>query len=724
MTLEREESAQLEEMLRVDVEYPPVDHNLQVPDNWLALAVREFRKNLELAVLLERDLGGHGLYILCSAEPTSDSQDGSSSHRDGLSQTFLFYVELFKRLVECDRQGAKQEFLSWPLDETTVFTRLRIWACGMRDLISSPEAGRHFSSLGDDAFWNVFHQRDFLRAFAKRWADLSPSVVRRIERRLLRGPPRRDGEEEARYVERRSASSLGRIHWLASQGCRFHFGVDAEIAQLRANVAEWQPRDPTADTMSVRVGWVQTDSDYDALLAEPVETLLPRALELSNQPHDLFVQKDPFAGLVATRPLRALAALNHASKGGEFPEWAWRAFLTSEARKSDKPKLAALIAERLARFPSDAVAELIHPMCEWLLATNKVLLADLPKQFGRVWERSISVLRTRPSTTQSLVVRRSKEPEWAIEALNSPAGKLAQALMGDPQCEGLERGQGFPMPWLSRVSALLALGGDAHRHALVIFAHGLNWFFEVDPDWADRNLLSALEEEDSDRDAFWAGFFWAAHLPKPQLYVRLKPSLISLAKERSLTRQTHNEVLSGILLAGWGSVDIAGQQYVSDAEMRDVLIHTDNDFRSALLWQLRAWCSGEHDADWSTKAIRLLADVWPRQKVVKTPAVSSRLLNLCVAVPSRFSELVDVTLPLLSRIDRGHFGMERLRRSTDGLVDRFPEKTLALLFAVLAEEPFDWPYGIAETLEAITDADPSLKADERLIELRRRWNAR
>jgi hypothetical protein len=81
-------------------------------------------------------------------------------------------------------------------------------------------------------------------------------------------------------------------------------------------------------------------------------------------------------------------------------------------------------------------------------------------------------------------------------------------------------------------------------------------------------------------------------------------------------------------------------------------------------------------------------------------------------------------LPLLSKIDRVHFQIWKLVRSNADLIDRFPKQALALLFTVLPEDPSDWPYGIAEALDVIADPDPSLKADERLIELRRRWNAR
>jgi hypothetical protein len=256
------------------------------------------------------------------------------------------------------------------------------------------------------------------------------------------------------------------------------------------------------------------------------------------------------------------------------------------------------------------VTQLIYPICEWLHGVSQALVAYFPEQFELVWEKAISVLRAHPPTTRSLIVRGGREPDWATESLNSPAGKLAQALMGDPQCEGLERGQGFPASWLSRVTNLLALGGDARRHALVMFAHGLNWFFAIDPGWTERNLLSALDEEGDNQGAFWAGFFWAAVLPSPPLYVRIKPKLTSLARQNSLARRTHAEVLSGILLAGWGSVDQkSGKQHVTDTEMRDVLLYADHDFRFALLWQLERWCSGENAVDWSAKAIRFVAHV-------------------------------------------------------------------------------------------------------------------
>ena len=65
-----------------------------------------------------------------------------------------------------------------------------------------------------------------------------------------------------------------------------------------------------------------------------------------------------------------------------------------------------------------------------------------------------------------------------------------------------------------------------------------------------------------------------------------------------------------------------------------------------------------------------------------------------------------------------------LRKSKDNIVDLYPNETLALLNAVLADEVTAWPYGIEETLDRIGEADSSLRSDERLIELKRKWNSR
>jgi hypothetical protein len=719
----------LRNMVHLNVKYHDLDCDVQLPDEYVTSAVREFRKNLEHAVSLETELGRDGSHNLCPIEPDLDIEGESSERAYGISRTVLFYVSLFKTLVDKDPRAAKQEYLAWRIDDETVFARLRIWVCGDPRLLSGIEAGHLMCGLHDRVFWDSYHQRDLLLGLAKCWPDFSPAVRAQLGRKLLDGPSPREGKEDAECTERRAWASLDRIHWLKSRGCEFDFDINTESARLRALAPQWQPQyaEHAAASMEARGGAVETDPDHAALLAVPLADVLSRAAELSGRTHEWFVERNPFAGLASQRPVRAFAALTNAAKRNDYPEWAWRTFLNAEARKSDKPRFSALIAERLSRLPPSALAEIIYPTSEWLLISSAALLQKLPTTFEHVWAKVVSVLRSNPDCAKSSSVRGNKEPDWAMEALNSPVGKFAQALMKDPQKEGVEVGRGFPLPWLKRVDELLSLEGDLRRHALVMFAFKLNWFFAIDPGWTQKQLISGLDEEGHDQSALWAGFFRASCVPNYSLYMVLKPRLLRLATRQSMIGRNHAEVLAAILLAGWGSVDKAtGERCVTDVEMRDVLVNADDDFQSRTLWQLQRWSSQSQEGgeNWEEKVPVFLTEVWPRHIKAKSPRITARLLDLAFSDATTFPEIADIIMPLVTKSNREHLWLPALRESEGNVVDKYPDKMLALLSAVLPENVEVWPYDIEDALERIRIADPSLVKDPRLVELKHRWNAR
>ena len=83
-----------------------------------------------------------------------------------------------------------------------------------------------------------------------------------------------------------------------------------------------------------------------------------------------------------------------------------------------------------------------------------------------------------------------------------------------------------------------------------------------------------------------------------------------------------------------------------------------------------------------------------------------------------------MVLPLLSTIERDHLILPELSKSGRSIIDRYPQLALALLYAVLPANALAWPYGIEGILQRIGEADSKLNSDDRLISLRRRWDAR
>lgn len=721
--------ARIRDVVDLDVKYPVLHRELVLPDEYLRTGVRELRKNLEHAVLLETELGAYGLHMLCPIEPDLDLEGESSVRNRGISWAVLHYVRIFSRLAAINPGDAKQEYLAWPVDDE-VFARLRIWVCGHPGILSVAEASQLLCRLNDRVFWNSHHQRDLMLVMAKRWADLPLANRVQLERRLLDGPPKWEDEDDAEHAKRAAWSTLSRIHWLDAHGCTFGCDLNAESAARRELVPEWQPQYAKGGAASLepRGGWVRRDTEFASLLQVPLAAVLDEAARMSGRATEGLLERRPFAGLAAQRPVRALRALVHSAKRKIYPGWAWRTFLGSEVRRQDKPRLSGVIASRVAQLPPSALAELIQPIADYLFQASPVLLEKRPKQFDQVWSTILPVLRSGPDTAKSSILRnRGEEPDWNSEALDAPVGKLAQAVMNDPQSKGLERGNGFPPHWLRRVEELLTLDGDLRRHALVMFAFNLDWFFAIDPEWTEKNLISVLDQDGYDQDAVWAGFFWAARTPSQTNYLTLKPRLLRLARRQTVIRRPHAEVLAGILLAGWGSVDdITGRPCITDVEMREALIAADDDFRSHTLWQLERWASedGEVGDGWQGKVVAFLTKVWPKHKRAKTAKTTAALCNLAFADEKDFPAIVDIIIPLVIQSGEEHLSLYGLEEAKDKIVNKYPEKMLALLFAVLPEAVLRWPYGIDRILEQIGIADPSLLKDPRLVELKRRWAGR
>jgi hypothetical protein len=301
-------------------------------------------------------------------------------------------------------------------------------------------------------------------------------------------------------------------------------------------------------------------------------------------------------------------------------------------------------------------------------------------------------------------------------------------MFSDPRKDDLISRQGFPPLWLGHIQLLLALPDDLHRHALVIMSRNLDWFYAIDPEWTEAHLLPAFESNDSDdRDAVWSGFLGGAKVPNRQLYLRLKNNMLAFVTNSLPSRRSYGESITGMLLAGWGSIDAeTGERFISNAEMRSLLLHADDEFRSRVLWQAKRWAnerSGSSDERWANKLPDLLR-LWPRQISARSPNTSARLCELAFASADQFPIVAEFVLPLLTRIERDYLILPELGRSGENVVDRHPRQALALLYAVLPDNALTWPYGIESTLERIGEADNTLRADERLIALKRRWDSR
>lgn len=721
----------ISDLLRLEVKYPKFQDGIEIPDIWLPLVIRKLRNNLEHALTLGAEIGSYGLRSISPIVPDEGPISGYFGRTRGVSRTVISFSSLFDRLIKLDISKARQELAAWPVDDDTIFCRLRIWASGKAELVSARDFSKTIAGLTDAAFWDDHHQRDLLLVLAKRWKDLQVNTRKKIETRLLSGNAKWDGEDDEKFEERRAWDTLNRLTWLRNNGCDFSFDLESKTNELRQLATTWKPEYATkaAESREGRSFSVQTNTECSALLSEPIKNILSKAYELSGRNEDRSVERNPFSGLSSKYPVRAFTALTLAAKSDNYPEWAWRTFLNSNARKNDKAKFSALIAGRICGYPTDEVTIFIRPLSDWLLSVKKTLSAQSPTVFTRLIEKLISVLQSQPPTGETAIVRENKEPDWSSEAINAPVGKIAEVVFNDPSVKGLKPGDGLPDKLTELLELLLSLKGDLRRYSIAIFTRNLNWLHAIDPEWSESNLLYILDDKNKeDQDAFWSGFFWGSTTPSSDLYSRLKAELLIAATEKGPTRREYCEVLSGMVLAGWGSTDEETQEsFITNSEMRDVLLHASEEFRSQVLWQIERWSKSEKNGPgvkWSEMLPKFLRSAWPRQKTIKSPTISARLINIIFSDVNLFADLYEIVLPLLTTIDRDHLMLPDLQNDENNIVDQYPIQTLSLLHAALPNNVDVWPYEIEEILERIREADKTLNANEKFLEIKRKWNSR
>lgn len=711
--------------VKADIRYPEGMNDVLIPDEYLPKIINGLRFNIEKAVDMKLD---YSYWLdLCSIEPEDDDDDEQRyERRSDISGYVLHFVSLYKRLVQLDIKAAKQEYKSWRYDP--IFIRLRIWACGQDGITDETEFMKEILSLEGEDFWSFKGERDLLLCLKKNWSRLSENNRSLIETKIMEGPPRPKKISQQEHASRSAHGRLNRLHWLNDNGCPLILDLDAVTTALQADDPDWKPEyaRKAAESNDGRSGWVKTDTDWTLLKNTPLSEILSKSENTKGRDYSLLVEYAPFSGLCDDAPLRAIGALSLELKTDNFREKFWETFLSRDKRKDDSLRLKLLIGGRISQIPNHNFKEILLTASRWYEKVGPELRQAYPDLFHRLWDKFIETIAANEESSASALVRqKGKDIDWTMEAINSPSGNLAQLHMTDPSKDRHKNGKGYPKDWLKGINQLLALPGDPHRYAMVIFSFNLSWFYSIDPKWTSSHILKVLESEDSnslDREAIWAGFMWGAKIPQADLFMRLKPLLLSMAHDTPAERKVrHTEILAGLLLAGWGSKDSEKKRYISDEEFRNVLLNSEDSFRTQVLWNLEKW-SGGKKLQWDKKIIPFLKHVWPKHKKVRTAKASARLCDIALAQETNFPAVSKLVSQLVSKISNEHFYLPEMKRSGNDLASKYPEELLDLLYAILPERPERWPYGTQEALKGIEISMPQLLNDPRLIELKSRLN--
>jgi hypothetical protein len=199
--------------------------------------------------------------------------------------------------------------------------------------------------------------------------------------------------------------------------------------------------------------------------------------------------------------------------------------------------------------------------------------------------------------------------------------------------------------------------------------------------------------------------------------------LIDLVKSEGGLKERYCQKIALIMVVEWNG----GAGRLSDSEFRDMLLHGGEVFRQHVLWFIeRQYDQAKGAKDKLAEEFILLLDrVWPRQRVVRTPKISSQLCEIAFAMMEQFPQVVRSVLPLLAPADPAHIQIPKLRKNGQKLSESYPEEMLALLDAVLSDNPQMWPHRIEEVFDEISTAQEGRFANNpRLLRLKRIFHNR
>ena len=689
------------------IDYPRPHIKVEIPPEMLGSAVERLREILEYARSLEAEVRGRDWIYL----PTTYESDEHLLDPDvhGLVGPVLEMQRMMGRLAAIDSAAAHAEFLRWPIDDDGIFARLRIWAAGQPRVTSADEAATVLANLSDKAFWGSLHQRDLMMNLSIRWSDLSRSARLQLEHKLTStGYPWKNTSKNSEYNER---ALVERLRWLAAQGVEFSFDVDRKIADLAARLGGKLPdiNDVVEDNQP-RVFSLDTKNDPDALVSLPIAEILSTAAAAEGIDYRAHVQHDPFSGLVEQRPIKALSALTYEARNGRIHEDAWGSFLRSEKRERDPTRLLHLICARLANMEARELAQVLYPVTDWIRRLSKRLVAELPDRFETLWQKMVEAAAALPAPDGE----RYSERNWADDGLNRPVGKLTQVLLQDPSLSGRHRNAGLDTGWKAKMETLLALPGDLRRQALVFAAFRFVFFWLIDPKWTEATILPSMESEGADGDAFWDGFLWASKVPPPSLLQKMRKSIVRRVAEGS-RRKPITDSLADIVLYAWIEWSDRKRPPFTNAQFREIIVEGGPQFGTQVLWNLGRRL--QRNTVSREKVVLFFREVWPLQRVLKSPEISRALSHFLFESGNLFPEVASLIVGRLVPCE--NFDAYAISsQKPNGVVETYPRELIEVLLRLLPIDVNGWPHSIGEILDRLARV-PEVSTDSRLIRLRR-----
>ena len=596
------------------------------------------------------------------------------------------------------------------------------------DIIASEVVASGLLGLADDGFWDPHTRRELLWTLRARWPDFSSDSRSKLEQRLLNGPNKWRSEEAEEYEHRRTQESAKCLEWIQTQGRELSDSTVDRLERLKKTIPGWgdSMTEGADQSLETRSGWIQTDTNYERLLEEPIPEVIETAGQLRKRIVGSFVNVDPFEGLVKERPRRALLAVAAEARKGKHPHVFWQRLLTSWP--TDAPgRITWVLAQRLSQLPAVSIVQLRYEIGRWLSSHLPIIAAPAFSRLWTPWDVVFSALEnagedaTRSGVGEFGVDNASQQRSRRsyTHAINAPIGDLATCLVTILSARQPAKKSRIPADFRARLEQTLNALGEGAHHARSILSHQLVWLDWVDPDWTEEFLIHGFNPRKDAAEAAWSGFLVAGQWPAPSLFGRLKDYFLGAFESDSLASIDRRNLSQMLVLATYSRR--GGKRLVSFRDARRALQFADEQIRVDALGQLRHELA--EPGAWKSRVKPFLSHAWPKELKYRTSKISRSLAYIAASAGEDFPDAVELVSPLLSSAQEIDMIIYSLAKEDDGargrpIVSAFPKATVELIDRLLPENPALIPYELTEIVQMAAEADSTLHQDKRWQRLR------
>ncbi|AOO81548.1 hypothetical protein [Bosea vaviloviae] len=697
-------------------------------------------------------------YYVADAPRAREDGDPDVYHH-GIAPSVKLLHAVVARISELDLADARSFARRWRLNSSPV--HLRLWAAMSRNeqITSADEVSAFLVALDQDRFWDVDGFPEITELRAVRFGDINAGAQKFIVARIQKGPPRDHWPKKIDPADVKNA----RLYWSFRELRRIEVGggalpdgakawLDAQSAQF-AELAEMTIDEGFSEEVTVTRREAKPDTKFDTLSGVERLRALDAALGTGRRGWD----DDPAERAnewinQQGNADKVLADFETTNNGGDdFPKvwnrfgWAHRPRQQDRqaAQDGDLGEEAGSVLGLLSQLSDASFSNAIEGICAWLDAWKKhaVKLPLALPIWLRLWPIAVEVTNLRPERTEDedLSVFRNDErdelDQIASEALNTPAGKLVGVFFA--ACPSLSpEAQAFHAGSMERqmrdiVIAAEGRSGLIAKHRLI---EALPYFLRADPDWAKEHLIAPLLKDDGAALALWRAVARRTHFTK--VLGSIGAAMAERANDPRLGRDTRRRLVFSLVVESLHAFREGRAPAVPNQRIQQMLRTLDDEVRASAAnaiqqfvreFSAKAATNAPEDGEeqeepasaaalFRAAAAPFLREVWPQERSLATPGVSSALADLPATAGEAFAEAVDAIARFLvpfecwSMVDYGLYGDEGKAKKLAVINDEAKARALLKLLDLTVgnSEGAVIPHDLTDALDQISKVDPGL----------------